>query len=335
MNPAPNVQVQAIRNILQNTASNLKGLGTAISSTTSNSFSTITSPETGSFILNMLFYIVLYAFVIFLLLALVHYTMYPIFKFRPGQKGLILIPSMGDNQVYWNNRKQPPPLSAVPVNPDDPLVDYPFINNFSFSIDLFIRRLSVTDTRNRLILAKANASLSPAVAPPNTNTTAAHPLSLGPNTSQDLITYAKAKTSMIMYFGDNNDLNLVFFSGTQSIEIPITPLQNIPLNTPFRICVVVEEKLVTIYLNGKQAFQRTSSSTITLNTGSAQQTSPQKFYSAPSWSELPMKSIYVQNFNLWPRPLSHPEVAEASPALAKKEDFGLPPDPRGTGACAV
>jgi hypothetical protein len=327
MNPAPNVQAQAIRNILQTTAANIKGLGSAIGAKTSNSFSTLSTPETGSFILNMLFYIVLYAFVIFLLLALVHFTVYPIFRFRPGQKGLILIPGLGDNRVYWNNRKQPPPLTSVSSDPEDSLSDYPFINNFSFCLDLYIRRLTVTDNQNRLVLAKANA-------PPSSPT--AHPLSVGPGATTDLVNYAKGKTSMIMYFGVNNDLNLLFFSGSNSTEIPITPIQNIPLNTPFRICVVVEERLVTIYLNGKQVAQRTSSTPIELNTGTqAAQVSPQKFYSAPAWSEMPMKSIYVQNFNLWPRALSYPEVAEAQPALAKKEDFNLPPDPRGSGACAV
>jgi hypothetical protein len=84
----------------------------------------------------------------------------------------------------------------------------------------------------------------------------------------------------------------------------------------------VQDKIFTVYLNGRQSFQRIVPSAITLN---GTQSKPQRFYSAPSWANTPSRSVYLQNFQLWNRPISLAEVQQSYPALAAAADFDVPP----------
>ena len=101
------------------------------------------------------------------------------------------------------------------------------------------------------------------------------------------------------------------------------------MNEPFRVTVVVEEKLFTVYLNGKQTFQRVVSEGIRLNSVNGMKTDSQRFYAPPNWAEQPKKTIYIQNLILWPRAISYSEVVSASPALATKDSFGVGTDMQG------
>jgi hypothetical protein len=272
--------------------------------------------EGGNYALKTLFYLVLYAFLLFLVLVLVHFTITPVFRFVPGSKGYIGVPGTTDDQVYWNTKRQPPPSDMVPKE-DDNLAAYPFINNFTFSCDLYVRRLTDTDRKNRVILFKTNRRSSDLPAPPS---------------SSALVDYMAENSSLIVYLTDTNDLVVTMFSGMNPTQYASPYIKNIPLYTPFRLSVVVEDKTFSVYLNGKQTFQRVAPTPFTLNTKSAELTGQQRFYAPPAWADSPSKSVFVQNFHLWPRAISYTEVLAAQPALARAEDFDLPPEPSG-GTC--
>jgi hypothetical protein len=292
----------------------------AIRSSTSRVADVSFSEEGGSYILKTLFYLFLYAFLLFLILLLVHFTIKPVFRFMPGGVGLIPVPGQTDDKVYWNTKKQPVASAMVP-NEDDELAAYPFVNNFSFSVDLYVRRLTDTNRKNRLILYKTNrrgAELGTPLPPPPENTT--------------LVDYMADNSSMIVYLTDTNDLLVTFFSGTNPTQYSSPAIKNVPLYTPFRVSVVVESKTFTVYLNGKQTFQRVAPSPLSLNSSSAALTGQQRFFAPPAWADQPTKSVFVQNFHVWPRAISYPQVLSAQPALARAEDFDLPPEPEG-GSC--
>jgi hypothetical protein len=272
--------------------------------------------EGGNYILKTLFYLFLYAFLLFLVLILVHFTIRPIFRFVPGGKGYIGVPGTTDDIVMWNDRRQPLPSAPAPLESDN-LAAYPFINNFSFSIDLYVRRLIDTDRKNRLILFKTNRRTNDLPAPPS---------------STALADYMADNSSLIVYLTDTNDLVVTMFSGSVPTQYASPYIKNIPLYTPFRVSVVVEDKTFTVYLNGKQTFQRVSPTPLSLNTKTAQLTGQQRFYAPPAWADSPTKSIFLQNFHLWPRAITYDEVLGAQPALARPEDFDLPPEPSG-GSC--
>ena len=239
---------------------------------------------------------------IFLILSIINYTIAPVFSFYPGDPGIINVPGHSDDLVYWNSKAQPAFSEAVPKL-GDKLSGQPFVNMFSFSVDLFVREITATNSHSRLILYKASAPVQQS------------------STIVDLdsfVTYMSTQSSMIMYLTTTNDLVITFFSGPSAIQYNIPPIQNIPLYTPFRVSVVAQDNLFTVYLNGKQTFQRITHPSIALPSGV---TGNQFFYSSPDWANTPTQSVFVQNFHLWTRAISYKEVISAQPALALEADF--------------
>ena len=328
----------------------LKGISAASSSAlsaassagsyTSSYVSSYATAENGSYTLNVLFYLVLYAFILFLIMMVVHFTITPVFKFTPGAKGLIGVSASSDDKVYWNEKIQPLPLVFAPPDPlattqkMDPLSSYPFVNTFSFSVDLYVRRMTDTNAKTRVILYKTfknGSNIFPATP------AVANPLETAPTDAQDLSTgYMQGKVSMFMYLTTANDLGVTFFSGAEGKPYSTKEIKNIPLYTPFRVTVVVEQKSFTVYINAKQAFQRTVPGILALNSSNSLPTdtvaSPQRFFPPPSWADLPTKTVFLQNFHLWPRAISYPEVQTAQPALALAADFNMPVE-SGTASC--
>ena len=356
-----NAQLSAIDKILG-------GASQAVSSASayaSSTVSTYASEENGNFMLKVLFYLLMYAFVLFLVMVLVNYSFTPIFKFSPGGAGILSIPAMNDSAVYWNNRLTPPE-ARVPLEKDT-LASYAFENNFSLSVDLYIRSLPSTASHNkRLILYKTyqygNISLATSTgAGAEAQTTyGTSPISVPPVSAGILQDLLKSNTSMALYLNATNDLIVEFYIQTRAavaataavaaVDAVVTPyacrpIKNIPLYTPFRITVVVEDKSFSVYLNAKLTFQRTipistnivknAKATVVAASGTESNTKStnQRFYT-PS-SQYTGSEIFTQNLILWPRAISYSEVQKAQPSLASVEQFGAPPDPSASaGNCS-
>ena len=311
--PPVNMRNATITSILgQGASSAYSTASSAVSSATSYATSYATS-ENGNYTLKVLFYVFLYTFLLFLVLVLVHFTIKPVFKFTPGSAGLIRVAAPTDDKVYWNSKTQPPPADRVPKEGDS-LDSYDFTNNFSFSVDLYVRKMTDTAPNKRIILYKTykyEAGSAPA-EPVG--------LSTGPTTEDVRETFMQSKCSMYMYLSDTNNLGLTFFAGPTGTAYSIKEIDNIPFYTPFRVTVVVEDKTFTMYINAKQTFQRIIPSTLSLNSLAGLATANQRFYAPPSWANS--QTVFLQNFHIWPRAISYPEVQQAQPALARKEDFG-------------
>jgi len=280
-----------------------------------STFSQVTSKENSNYTLEVLFYVFLYIFLIYLVLLLINYTITPIFSFIPGSAGVIGIPGNGDNIVYMNTGLVPV-NKIVPVSPDL-LSTQNFINKFSFSVDLYLRRLTDTASGTRLILYKTSsaAAATPLAAPP---------------TGTGLADYMAQNSSMFMYLTNTNDLIISFVNNTGTL-LSSPPIQNVPLYTPFRISVVVESKLFTVYLNGKQTGQAVNRGPITSPAASTNQV----FITAASWANSPVRTVFVQNFNLWPRAIAYTEVVNAQPALAPITQFGAEEEQGTSSSCST
>jgi hypothetical protein len=308
--PPVNMRNATIASILgQGASSAYSTASSAVSSATSYASSYATS-ENGNYTLKVMFYVFLYTFLLFLVLVLVHFTIRPVFKFTPGSAGLIRVATPTDDKVYWNAKVQPPAQDRVPKEGDS-LASYDFTNNFSFSVDLYVRKMTDTEPNKRIILYKTykyEAASEPAG------------LSAGPSAADGRETFMQSKCSMYMYLSETNNLGLTFFAGASGTPYNIKEIDNIPFYTPFRVTVVVEDKTFTMFINAKQTFQRVVPSTLSLNSVGLLPTANQRFYAPPSWANF--QTVFLQNFHVWPRAISYPEVQQAQPALARKEDFG-------------
>jgi hypothetical protein len=358
---ASNMRATTVQNILGQAAQVGRSAASYASSSVASVGSSFT-PENGSYLLSILFYVFLYGFIAFLILLVIHFTMTPIFRFNAGDKGLIGVPASQSDKVYWTDRTQPPPESRAPFDSDS-LAQYEFENNFSFSIDLYCTKITSTNVKNRLILFKTykygvgqpgdfNAgSLSPSnidqicaarsaegqsgYNPNQANLITNSPLATPPGTNDtDLESYMKGKCSMFMYLTDTNDLIITFFVGTQGTPYSCKPIRNIPLYTPFRVSCVAEKKLFTVYLNGKQTFQKIVPVGISLNSFNALRQAQQRFYTAPSWANSPVQTVFIQNLHIWPHTLNYPQVSQAMPALASVKDFNATSDEDSNGQCS-
>jgi hypothetical protein len=134
-------------------------------------------------------------------------------------------------------------------------------------------------------------------------------------------------------------LVVTLFSGSDGKPYSSRQIKNIPLYTPFRVTVVVEDKTFTVYINAQQAFQRTipSSAPITLNTFDSLSSITQKsqrFFPPPAWADLPVKTVFLQNLHVWNRAIKYREVQTAQPALALESDFNMPKE-SGTSVCST
>jgi len=275
----------------------------------STKYSNAPLDSTSVYWIHVSYYFTLYTLLLFLVLVVVHYTITPIFSSYPGSPGVIPIPGLTNDLVYWKDKKQPAFSDPVPKK-NDKLYGKSYVNMFSFSIDLYVRELVASNANTRMILYKASVPV-------------AEPSKIDANFDGDsFINYMKKRSSMIMYLTDTNDLVITFFSGSNQYNT--APIKNIPLYTPFRITLVVEDKMFTAYLNGNQVFQRLVPELISMPSNG--NSGMQLFYSSPEWTNNPRHSIYVQNFHLWSRPITYKEVISARPALAHEKDFGLSPD---------
>jgi hypothetical protein len=273
-------------------------------------------------------------------MLIVHFSITPVFKFTPGAKGYIGVNSSSDDKVYWNDKKQPlsDQTARVPKVGED-LAAYPFITDFSFSVDLFVRRITDADKSNRrVILYKTfeygnDLERKKQVTGTDGTGAAGEIYALPtPETDEGLEDYMKKHCSMYMYLSDTNNLGVTFFSSQNGVAVPysIKEIKNVPLYTPFRVTVVCEGRTFTVYVNGKQTFQRMIPTAVTLN--SAVPTTNQRFYASPEWAKAPTQTIFLQNLHLWPRAITYTEVTNAQPALALASDFEMKSEV-GTDKC--
>jgi len=274
--------------------------------------SSYATPENGSYALNVLFYLFMYLFLVFVVMLIVHFSITPVFKFTPGAKGYIGVNSNSDDKVYWNDKKQPlsDQTARVPKVGDD-LAAYPFITDFSFSVDLFVRRITDADkSTRRLILYKTfeygnDLTIKKQVTGADGTGADGELYALPtPQTTDALENYMKTRCSMYMYLTDTNDLGVTFFSGSPAVPYSIREIKNIPLYTPFRVTLVSEGRTFTVYVNGKQAFQRMIPRSVTLNSENSMPTTNQRFYASPEWAKAPAQTIFLQNLHLWPRAIT-------------------------------
>jgi hypothetical protein len=188
------------------------------------------------------------------------------------------------------------------------MIYYPFVTQYSLSVDLYITNLTGHTGLERLIFYSASTPFNPATFPFNPS------MSLSEN-----IATTAPQVSMICYIDDNtNNLIITYMLKKSSsvIQRSSYPIQNIPLYEPFRITIVYDTNIFTVYLNGVQVSQTTVDNTTPINPGQNQ------FFFA---NTLPTKCGYVQTLLLWTRPIQYNELVAMPVALTGTAKFNIPP----------
>lgn len=165
------------------------------------------------------------ALVILLVLIVVHYTITPIFRFRPGGKGFISVPGItrDDGEIYWKNEYPHGPLNEQSTffsGSSD--TSY----NYTLSIDFFFLNLtSGIDTSQMLrpLLYRYN--------PVGTSIDGLPDYTLG-----------------IFLDPTVNDIQVIV--RTTQLDQEIITIKNIVSQVPIRVGVVIGENYFEVYKNG-------------------------------------------------------------------------------------
>lgn len=174
-------------------------------------------------------YLAVAALVLFLFLTFIHYTVTPVFSFSPGDGGILPITPTGPKQYAFTEKP-----AANNMAPD--FKDM-YSSNIAFAFDLYVAT-EFSRAVPRVLWYRANAYKT--------------------LDQSDTIANLQSKFSesnLVLYMDPVvNDLKamILYLDSNQTVVAKHeTCVENVPLRTPVRIGVVVFQKFVEIYMNGK------------------------------------------------------------------------------------
>lgn len=220
-----------------------------------------------------------------IILVIIHYAVFPILSFVPGDGGLVTVPIAVDQQLMFTTAPAVSDISANFVN----LEPY----NYTLSADLYLNGSFQASNMPRPLLYRAKA--------PNT--------SLNATDTKDKLIERFPETNFIVWMDPiKNDLLVSVVTGDFSstansfsnLRLQTTePIENVPIRKVFRITVIFTEKFVEVYKDGLLEKSMTLQNTPI--------TSPDNSYIFPTPAKV-LGSAMVSNVAYWRRALTSSEV---------------------------
>jgi hypothetical protein len=240
-----------------------------------------------------LYYFILITIVVLLFLTLVHFTVTPIFKTRPGGQGYIPMPGTDDSAFYWKKETELVILKDI----ETPLGTN--TENYSIMLDIQVDNPTANTGSPRILFARGD-----------------HITSLNQSTDQDTIMSLVPNFNLIFYLDRlTNDLNISLQTQTtgnvatlETVQIP-----NIPVGKALRLGVMLGSRVLEVYLNGYLAKSKAFTNRIRAVTGEIQ----------PPVDTILSATARVRNLRIWNRPLSPSEFR----SYGSGEDMGFKPFP--------
>lgn len=247
--------------------------------------------ETGvnSGVLQQVYYFVGLVIILMFLLVLVHQTITPIFKTRPGGKGVISIPGSDDSVVFW---KKPDQLSVV-QDTDTPVGTTQ--ENWSFLLDIQLDNPTANTDQPRILMTRGETLVPPKMSYGADDTI----LTIAPNFN--VIVYLDRIT---------NDLTVAVqtLDNNQPLLEKVV-IENIPIRKSIRVGAMVGSRVLEVYVNGWLVRSKIYTKPLRAVPGSFQ----------PPSDAILSNTARVKNLRLFPRPLSPAEFR----SFGKADDFDL------------
>ncbi len=231
---------------------------------------------------SVLGYVVAVAIILAVLLLFVHFTIRPIFQFTPGGSGIIPIPGFSDGKLFWKKATDVAPLTETSMG----ISKIPS-QNWSYTLDIFVQNPTTLQTQNIPVFLREEALTA----------------ALGGGT-----TPAPKTNAHVYLVPGTNDLIVGITNSMNNAEDVV--LSNVPVQTPFRIGVVILDVAMEVYVNGRLMKTRTFDAPPGNFTGR---------FLPPQGSAADL--VKVRNLQIWMRPLTAPEVRYAKPALMSASEF--------------
>jgi hypothetical protein len=244
------------------------------------------STPTGSPFLRILAYLFAIFVVIIVILLFVHYFITPVFKTRPGSPGIIPVPGGDDGKLYWNKG-----TTGIIDDKNTPINGIYY--GYSLILDVFIQNPLQFSTHPRMIYSRGG-------------------MLKDKPTSDTMIGMYQYYNMGIGLLPDTNDLLVSVLNNNNNMETVV--VQNVPVQEPFRVGVILMENALEVYLNGKLVKTRPLVVAPADVKGSI---------FGPSGSDT--TTFKVRNLKIWNRILTTNEMKYATPALSSITDFNPSP----------
>jgi hypothetical protein len=218
-------------------------------------------------------YLVAIVIVLLAILLFVHFLITPIFQFTPGGPGVIPIPGTNDATVYWKTYPNDPELKNTILGSQSA--------NWAMSLDILIEEPFVP---------------APASKPERV--------------------FLERTMGLL---GDSYNLRFALVSNTTDLHISTQNssdneeyivITNAPVQTPFRVGVVLLDRVMEVYVNGRLYKTLPLSAPVKSEGGG---------FKGPQGDMATMAK--VKNLILWKRPITPSEMRYARPSLASASEF--------------
>lgn len=124
--------------------------GSAAGSATTSTFKSSSGESLTGGVITTLFYLSSFLFIVFLILTFINFTIYPIFKLSPYDKGFISMPVIDPVQTSW--------LKAPPRPGEKALVSTPLSTDYTISFDVFVNPGFTSVTTPHVVLYRGDAA---------------------------------------------------------------------------------------------------------------------------------------------------------------------------------
>jgi hypothetical protein len=247
------------------------------------------APPKMSILVSVASYVFAIAIILGILLLFVHFTIRPIFQFTPGGQGIIPVPGFKDSHVYWKKPKEVAILKETAMG----TAQLP-VQNWSFTLDIFIKNPTTHHASNIPVFMREELLATNSQSP-------------------------KSNAHVYLVPG-TNDL-IVGVTNTANNQEDVV-LSNVPVQTPFRVGVVIMDVAMEVYVNGRLMKTRTFDAPPGRFLG--QFVPPQG-----AFADL----VKVRNLQVWPRLASASEIRYAKPPLMSAAEFNTDKMDSASSSC--
>jgi len=197
--------------------------------------------STATSILGYVYYFSIFFFILFLILFFINSTIYPVFSFMDGDGGLLRVPTSNASTNTFTDK--PPTWDISGTIPDLTC------NGYTMAIDVYLQNKFVSASLPKVFLYRSHQKLTSDNLSSLINTDASILSNFSPNTAST----TAGDSNIILWFDAMvNDMKVGVVTGTVGAKtLNVTTVQNMPLNTAFRVGIVFTQEFLEVYINGK------------------------------------------------------------------------------------
>ena len=230
-------------------------------------------------VLQYVYYFITLLIILILILVLVHYTIKPIFRINPGDKGIIGLPGTNDSKLFWEN---PDTLTKI-SDRSTPLGS--IVENWSMSLDIQVDNPTSNTDTPRILFTRGQDYVE------STRTFSESDTILTINPSFNLCIYLDRLTNDLYVAVQTKNVK------TNAIVLQIVSVPNIPVRSSIRLGVFVGSKVLEVYVNGHLLRSKAFPESIINVVGALQ----------PPLNKILSTTARVSNLRIWARPVSPAE----------------------------